>query len=248
MQPGIVPKLVAEFVGTFALILIGAGAGALGIGGLVGVALAHGFVIVAVAYAFGLISGAHLNPAVTTGLMVTGDIDPMTGGAYIVTQIVAAVVACLVLAFALGGTATGLGATTLAQGLIVGDPAAPTATITVTPLAGVVVEAVMTFFLVNTVLNTAVAGRGGDLAPVAIGLTLTFCILMAGPLTGGSLNPARTLGPAIVTGNFADLWVYIVGPVLGAVAAAGLYKGVLKHGAIAPIPAGKVSTRVPEVN
>ena len=76
-------------------------------------------------------------------------------------------------------------------------------------------------------LHCAVAGRAGNLAGLAIGLTLVFCILMGGPLTGASLNPARTLGPAIVTGNFSDLWVYLVGPLVGGAAAAALFRGVL---------------------
>jgi aquaporin Z len=98
----------------------------------------------------------------------------------------------------------------------------------VSPTQGVVVEAVLTFLLVNTIYNTAVSGKAGNQAPMAIGLTLAFCILMGGPLTGASLNPARTLGPAIVTGNYADLWVYLVGPVIGGLAATVLYDRVLK--------------------
>jgi aquaporin Z len=98
----------------------------------------------------------------------------------------------------------------------------------VSPTQGLVVEAVLTFFLVNTIYNTAVSGKAGNLAPAAIGLTLAFCILMGGPLTGASVNPARTLGPAIVAGNYADLWVYLVGPVIGGLAATLLYDRVLK--------------------
>jgi aquaporin Z len=119
-----------------------------------------------------------------------------------------------VLRFVLGGAGSGLGATVLAG--------------SVSPTQGVVVEAVLTFLLVNTIYNTAVSGKAGNQAPMAIGLTLAFCILMGGPLTGASLNPARTLGPAIVTGNYADLWVYLVGPVIGGLAATVLYDRVLK--------------------
>ena len=80
-------------------------------------------------------------------------------------------------------------------------------------------------------LNTAIARRGGDVAPLAIGLTLTFCILMGGPLTGASLNPARTIGPAIAAGIFSDIWLYIVGPVVGGILAALLYNAKLKDSA-----------------
>lgn len=205
--------LVAEFVGTFALIFIGAGAGVLS-GSLVAVALAHGLVIVGFAYAYGHISGTHINPAVTIGLLVGKQIDAMTAVGYIVAQLLGGIVAGFALSFVLGGADSGLGATVLADG--------------VSPLQGLVVETILTFFLVNTIYNAAVSGKGGNMAGLAIGMTLVFSILMGGPLTGASLNPARTLGPAIASGNFADVWVYLVGPILGGVLAALLYQNVLK--------------------
>lgn len=202
-------KLIAEFIGTFALIFIGAGAGALGVGGLVGVALAHGLVILTFAYAFGPISGGHLNPAVTVGMWLGKQIDAMTAAAYIVAQLLGGILGAAVLSFVLGGSDSGLGATVLADG--------------VTPVQGLVLEMILTFFLVNAIYNTAVSGKAGNAAPVAIGLTLAFCILMGGPLTGASLNPARTLGPAILSGNFDNIWVYFVGPLVGSILAALLY-------------------------
>ncbi|MEW5989423.1 MAG: aquaporin [Chloroflexota bacterium] len=221
--------LVAEFIGTFALVFIGAGAGALGVGGLVGVALAHGLVLAIFAYAYGHISGTHVNPAVTVGLWVAKQIDAMTAAAYIVTQLVAGIVAGLVLSFVLGGSDSGLGATVLAAG--------------VTPVQGLVLEAILTFFLVNTILNAAVSGKAGNAAGGAIGLTLAFCILMGGPLTGASLNPARTLGPAVAAGNFSDIWLYFVGPVLGGALAALLYTYLLKPEQPPAAPAGKPKPR-----
>jgi aquaporin Z len=206
--------LTAEFVGTFALIFIGAGAGAIGAGGLVGVALAHGLVLIAVAAAFGPISGAHINPAVTLALWLGRQIKMADALAYIVVQLVGGIAGAFVLRVVLGGVGSGLGATVLA-----GD---------VSPAGGLLIEAILTFFLVNTIYNTAVSGKAGNQAPVAIGLTLAFCILMGGPLTGASLNPARTLGPAVVTGNYADVWVYLAGPVIGGLAAATLYDRLLK--------------------
>jgi len=130
----------------------------------------------------------------------------------------------LALSWVLGGTETGLGATRLAHGLTVGS-----ATITITPAVGMALEAVLTFFLANTVLNAAVSGKAPVAAGLAIGLTLTFSILMGGPLTGGSLNPARSLGPALVVGDLKDLWVYLVGPALGGIAAGLLYRFVLEE-------------------
>lgn len=207
--------LIAEFVGTFALIFVGAGAAALGIGGLVGVAFAHGLVVLALCYAHGSISGNHINPAVTLGLLLAGKIDSGRAFSYWIFQLAGGVCGALALRLALGGTDTGLGLTQLAGGLSAGG-----ATISVGAGIGVCIEAVLTFFLVHTVLQAAVRGRGGDHAGVAIGMTLAFCILVGGPLTGASVNPARSLGPAVATGDFTDLWVYFVGPLAGGALAA----------------------------
>ncbi|MEM7350972.1 MAG: aquaporin, partial [Pseudomonadota bacterium] len=121
-------------------------------------------------------------------------------------------------AFALAhliGVDSGLGVTVLAAG--------------VSPAQGLILEVILTFILVTSVLNAAVSGKAGDLAGIAIGSTLIACILIGGPLTGASFNPARTLGPAVVTGNYADIWLYFVGPILGGVIAAVLYNAVLKE-------------------
>ena len=217
-------SLLAEFIGTFALIFIGAGAGALGIGGLVGVAFAHGLVVLGFAYAYGHISGTHINPAVTLGVWAAGKIDTGRAFSYVVFQIVGGIVGALALRWVLGGGETGLGLTALANGLTVGN-----ATITITPVIGVVLEAILTFFLVNAVMNAGISGKATIPGGLAIGLTLTFCILMGGPLTGASLNPARSIGPAVATGNFENLWVYLVGPILGGVIAGLLYKTVFEE-------------------
>ena len=208
-----VRALVAEFIGTFALIFIGAGAGALK-ADLAAVALAHGFVILTFAYAYGHISGGHFNPAVTISMWVGKQIKAADAIAYIVVQLLGGTAGALVLSFALGGAASGLGATTLGAN--------------VSPLQGLAVEAIITFFLVNSIYNTAVSGKAEHMAPLAIGFTIALGILMAGPLTGGSMNPARTIGPAIASGNFDNLWVYLVGQIGGAVLAALLYIGLLK--------------------
>lgn len=213
-------SLLAELIGTFALVFIGAGAGALGIGGLLGVAFAHGLVVVGFAYAYGHVSGTHINPAVTFGVWLAGKIDTRRAAAYWGAQLGGGLLAGLALAGALGGTDTGLGATVLAQGLEVGA-----ATITISPLQGVLIELLLTFFLVNAVMNAGIHGAATHVAGLAIGLTLVFCILMGGPLTGASLNPARTLGPAVAAGIYDDFWVYWVGPLAGGAIAGLLYKG-----------------------
>ncbi len=211
-------SLLAELIGTFALIFIGAGAGALAAadgGGLVAVALAHGFVVVGFAYAYGHISGTHINPAVTLGVWAAGKIDTTRALAYVAVQLLGGIAGAGVLAWMLGERAGSLGATVLAEG--------------VSPAQGLVLELILTFFLVNTVMNAGISGKATIPAGLAIGFTLVFCILMGGPLTGASLNPARTLGPALVTGNFADIWLYFVGPIAGAVLAGLLYKTVLEE-------------------
>ena len=206
-------NLIAEFVGTFALIFIGAGALAISPGNLVAVALAHGLVIVTFTYAYGHISGTHINPAVTLGLLIAGEIEFVSAVGYWIVQFLGGILGAVVLNVVLPN-AGDLGVTILGEG--------------VTPVQGLVVETVLTFFLVNTIFNTAVSGKAGNFAGLDIGLTLVLSILMGGPLTRASLNPARTLGPAIVSGNYADIWLYFVGPFVGAILAALLYIGVLK--------------------
>ena len=206
-------NLTAEFIGTFALIFIGAGALAIGQANLLSVALAHGLVIVAFAYAYGHISGTHINPAVTLGLLIAGEIEFVAAIGYWIVQFFGGILGALVLNAVLPSPGD-LGVTILGEN--------------VTPVQGLVVEIVLTFFLVNTIFNTAVSGKAGNFAGLAIGLTLVPCILMGGPLTRASLNPARTLGPAIVSGNYADIWLYFVGPFVGGILAALLYIGVLK--------------------
>ena len=198
----------AELVGTFALVFVGAGAAALGAVGVVGVALAHGLILMVLVYAFGSLSGAHVNPAVTLGLWLRSEIELRDALGYWAAQLVGGAVAGFALLFIFGGPINDLGATVLANG--------------VSPLQGLVLEAILTFFLVTSVLRSAVRGEAGDAVGAAVGLTLAASILVGGPVTGASLNPARTFGPAVATGQFTDIWVYFVGPLLGGAAAAAL--------------------------
>ncbi|MBS60410.1 MAG: hypothetical protein CL606_03760 [Anaerolineaceae bacterium] len=204
----------SELIGTFALIFIGAGAAAIN-GDLIVVALAHGMVIIGLAYAYGHHSGTHINPAVTFGLLLAGEIKTNTAITYWIMQFAGGILGAAALSFVLGGSASGLGATQFDA-------------TTITVSQAIVIEIILTFFLVNTIMNTAVSGKSGNLAGLAIGSTLIFCILMGGPLTGASLNPARTLGPALLTGNLDQLWVYIVGPLTGSAIASVFYINVLK--------------------
>ncbi|MEM9556240.1 MAG: aquaporin [Acidobacteriota bacterium] len=208
--------LVAEFVGTFALVFVGAAAGALGIG-LLGIALAHGLVVLAIISAYGRVSGAHINPAVTIALWSARQIDATRTVAYIAAQLTGGLTAGLALAFVLGGAESGLGTTLLAD--------------SVDPVRGLLLEALLTFFLVNSFMNTALGEHATQRTGIAVGGTLVFCMLAGAPLTGASLNPARTLGPAVATGRFDDLWLYFVGPILGGLAAAFLFTGLLRDDA-----------------
>jgi MIP family channel proteins len=208
--------LVAEFIGTFALIFLGAGSViVLGVegspAGLASIALAHGLTIMVFAYAYGHISGTHINPAVTVGLFVAGKFGAMDTVYYIIVQTLGGIAGGFALLFVFGGPFNNLGATTINHSL--------------TTVGGAfLLEMIGTFFLVNTVLNSAVSGRGGNLAPFAIGMSVSACIMFFGPLTGASVNPARTIGPAVAAGVYSDIWVYIVSTLLGGVVAGLLYR------------------------
>ena len=183
-------------------------------GNLVAAAFAHGFVVVGFIYAYGHISGTHINPAVTLGLLIAGEIEFVAAIGYWIVQFLGGILGALMLKAVLPEVGD-LGVTILEAG--------------VSPVQGLVVEIVLTFFLVNTIFNTAVSRKMENFAGLAIGFTLIACILMGGPLTRAALNPARTLGPAIVSGNYADIWLYFVGPFVGGSLAALLYIGVLKN-------------------
>jgi aquaporin Z len=159
-------------------------------------------------------------PAVTVGVLAAGAMRVRDAVGYIVSQLVGAIAGALLLRTVLDGAATGLGTPQLAQGLVLGAT-----TLKITPEAGFVIEALLAFFLVTVVLSTAVAGRAGNLAPLAIGMTLTLNIIMGGALTGAVFNPARALGPMVATGNFADAWLYTIAPIVGAVIAAFAHLG-----------------------
>ncbi|MBI2345466.1 MAG: MIP family channel protein [Deltaproteobacteria bacterium] len=222
------PKLLAEFIATFTLIFVGAGAvcadaltgGKLGI---TGIAFAHGLAICVMVYAFGYISGAHINPAVSFGLFLARKMRAGEFLSYVVAQLLGAVVA----AFLLGKIYPVYAQVAPYLGLCNLPGAALPNFVW---HCGLVVEAILTFFLVflvAVVLHVAVDDRG--MKPpmgLAIGLTVTLGVLMGGPLTGAALNPARAFGPALITGRWANHWIYWVGPLLGAAVAALLYTRV----------------------
>ena len=223
---------LAEFIGTFALTFIGAGAGIAG-AGLVGVALAHGFVLAVFAYAYGHISGTHVNPAVTFGLALNGTIQWGQAVFYWIAQFLGAIFAAFLLKTFVGDISAGatVGSLTASQ-----------------PVYAMAVEAILTFFLVNTILHTAVAGKGGALAGWAIGTTLAFAILAGGPLTGGSLNPARTFGPALFAApglaNVNTYVIYFFGPLIGSTLAVMAYNFFMGITDETPVSAAEVKAEV----
>ena len=228
MSNRIAPKLLAEFIGTFSFVFIGAGAAAVvgdgvGLPGILAIAFAHGLTIMVFAFAYGPISGGHMNPAVTLGVLAAGAMGVGEAIGYIVSQLIGGVAGALLLSAVLGGAKTGLGTPALAHNLTLAATS-----LTITPIAGFMIEAVLAFFLVTVVLSTAVAGRAGNLAPLAIGMTLTLNIIMGGALTGAAFNPARALGPMVATGNFSDAWLYLTAPIAGAIVAAILHTGLVR--------------------
>lgn len=211
---------VAELIGTFALVFVGAAAGIYNAGsnaGLLTVALAHGLTLAVFVYAFGHISGTHINPAVTFGLALNGTVKWTEALVYWIAQLVGAILAAYAL-YAIVGTVSAEAFTaTQTTGVLTER----------FPYYALAVEALLTFFLVNTVLHTAVAGKGGPLAGWAIGTTLAIAILAGAPLTGASLNPARTFGPAVVAGaagNGMMYLIYFLGPLVGAAVAVAVYR------------------------
>ena len=211
---------VAEFVATFALVFVGAGAVILASSGtldLLGVALAHGLVLAIMVSVTGHISGGHVNPAVTIALWTAGKVTSLRTVVYVVAQLLGAVVGALLLRYVVGGEAfeaAGGGTPALGPGISVGK--------------GIVIEAILTFFLVFAVFGTAVDIRGpwNKTGGFTIGLVIAFDIIAFGPYTGAAMNPARWFGPALVAGVWNDSLVWIVGPIAGGIIAGVLYATV----------------------
>lgn len=220
----------AEFVGTFALVFGGGGAIVAmrdaGGAALPAIALAHGLILAIMVSATMRISG-HLNPAVTIGFLAVRRIEPMMAAVYLSGQLIGAVAAAYALKLlippdqfaAVHGTVQ-----EIAAGVSSGQ--------------AVALEAIATFFLVFAVFGTAVDPKAPNVGGFAIGLTIAVDILAIGPLTGASMNPARSFGPALVTHNFYGQFVYWVGPIVGGIAAAMLYDGVLLRRGREPVDHG----------
>ena len=217
-------KYLAEFLGTLTLVLFGCGIAVVSGGNLVATALAFGLAIVAAAYAIGDISGCHVNPAVSLAMLITKRMTLKEFGGYALAQVLGALagsgILCLILSNTLLGT-TALGAN--------GYGALSTANITL--FGAIVTEVVLTFFFIYTILGVTSDKNKSHLAGIVIGLTLTFVHLLGINLTGTSVNPARSLAPAIILGGEAlkQVWVFIVAPFAGAALAAFVFKHLNKE-------------------
>lgn len=224
---------MAEFIGTFALVFIGSGAiiRVQMTGGSLGeVALAHGLILSVMVTALMRISG-HFNPAVTITFMVVRRIEPIMGIVYMIAQFTAAIIAAYALKALLPASAveaTRVGGQMIASSVSFGE--------------AIVIELIATFFLVWVIFGTAVDPDSPRVGGFAIGLTVAADILAFGPFTGASMNPARSLGPAVASGVFEAQAVFWIGPIIGAVIAGVLYDRLflrrapepVDHGAVAP--------------
>lgn len=210
-----IKAMLAEMLGTFALVLAGTGAvvsdaASNGAVGHVGVSLTFGLVIMVMIYATGHISGAHFNPAVTLAFALTRHFPARQVLPYWVAQVWGAVMGSLAVRFLIG-SAGGLGVTHPSNGAI----------------AAMILEGILTYILMFVIMAVATDTQAvGQAAAIAIGGTIALEALFAGPITGASMNPARSLGPALVAGDFTDLWLYFVGPPVGAVLGALTYQGL----------------------
>jgi MIP family channel proteins len=220
MNLRLLKQCAAEFVGTFTLIFVGIGAIAnatptSGLG-LLGIAFAHGLAIAVMVTATGAISGGQLNPAVTFGLLVGGQMDVKKSLAYWIAQLAGGTAAALLCIPLLGMSAVSSGTPDIS----LNGSAVPV----VSTAQAIVIEAVLTFFLVFVVYGSAVDVRAPKIGGLAIGLTVALDIMFGGPLTGAAMNPARTFGPALASGHWNNHIVYWVGPLAGG-ALAGLIYG-----------------------
>ncbi|MDD3277660.1 MAG: MIP family channel protein [Lachnospiraceae bacterium] len=224
-------KYIAEFIGTFVLTLFGCGSAALtggidGTLGILGIAMAFGLSIVAMAYAIGDISGCHINPAVSLAMLIAKRMDVKDFVCYVIAQCLGAIAAAGVLKFIVSSSSnldiatSGLGQNGFGANSYVG----------LSMGGAIVVEIILTFVFVMTILGVTAKAKTAQVAGIVIGLCLAFVHILGIALTGTSVNPARSLGPALFVGGEAlsQVWVFIVAPLVGAAIAAVVYGAVCK--------------------
>lgn len=219
-------KYAAEFIGTFVLVLFGCGSAATAGGelGYLGIALAFGLSIVAMAYVIGPISGCHINPAVSLAMFMSRKLKGTDFIGYVISQILGAIAASALLyaiIVSAGMPTTGLGQNGFGPGYGIG----------ITALMAVIVEVVLTFVFIYTILGVTSNESNGNITGLVIGLTLAFVHILGIALTGTSVNPARSLGPALLLGGQAlsQLWVFLIAPLVGSALAVAVYQGLNTH-------------------
>lgn len=206
-------KYLAEALGTFALVFSGCGAivvdeTGLGNIGHIGISIVFGLIIMVMIYSFGNVSGAHFNPAVTIGFFVYKRIGSKDSVLYILFQVIGAVAAALILRLMFPGFIT-LGATVPSGGAI----------------RSFFMEIILTFFLMTVILNVSTGHmEKGIVAGIAIGATVALAAVLGGPVSGASMNPARSLAPAIASGNYESIWIYLSAPVAGVLISVPFFK------------------------
>jgi len=232
-------KYFAEFIGTFSLVLFGCGAAAVagktipiavadapdGIG-LLGIALAFGFAVVVMCYAIGPISGCHINPAITIAMLVAKKISAKDSFGYIIAQFAGATLAACALYF-IRSNSPGFA---MREWALASNGWGPGYLGGYSTVAAFITETILTFLFLFVIFATTSKLGNSNMAGLAIGLTLVLIHLLAIPITGTSVNPARSFGPAILAGGKAlgQLWLFIVAPILGGILAALLWRGVFE--------------------
>ena len=225
-------RYISELIGTMVLVLFGCGSAAIAgsVLGTVGIALAFGLSIVAMAYVIGDISGCHINPAVSIGMWIDGRMEAKDLIMYILFQCIGAIIGITILVAIISSipslgvyAATGLGQNGFGSASSLG----------IDVVGAIIVEIILTFVFVFTVLGVTKKAENATVAGIVIGLTLAFVHIMGIPLTGTSVNPARSLAPALFLGGQAlnQVWVFILAPIVGAVIAGLLYKGLISEDA-----------------
>ena len=212
-------KYIAEFVGTFVLVLVACGVAVVTSADVVATSLAFGLAIVAMAYSIGNVSGCHVNPAVSLAMLLTKKISLKDFVGYVVAQFLGAIAGAAVLG-ALLQSFTSLGANGFGEGHLAS-----------TVWIALLVEAILTFIFVTVILGVTSKSENGNVAGLVIGLTLVLVHLIGIAFTGTSVNPARSFGPALLVGGEAlkQVWVFIVAPLIGSVGASFFYKFVLSE-------------------
>ncbi|HEY1284144.1 MAG TPA: aquaporin Z [Steroidobacteraceae bacterium] len=230
-------RYIAELVGTFVLVFGGCGSAVLAGDsiGYLGISIAFGFSLLTMVYAIGPISGCHVNPAVTAGLLVAGRIDARDAAGYVIAQVIGGILGAATVLFIAWGSPMGYNAAT--QGLAAngyGEHSPGGYDV----IAALLVEVTLTFVLVFTVLTATAPGARPALAGVAIGFALALIHLVGIPITNTSVNPARSIGPAVFVGGWAleQLWLFIVAPLIGSICAALLYQLVYPRESAIALP------------